>query len=147
MHMAWGQGGGPAVSVVRGGQLLAAVGDLAGLRIFGDGVVVQIPWDLIRQAQAVFPTGGRFLLAINPLPIQLKMGDRFAYTQLGGTWVEPYRLVVARAPEVRNPMTGSLSAGCMTVFRTDLWPDNPHLVSEELLKGMGPLELTRPEGA
>jgi hypothetical protein len=148
LHVARGQGGGPAVSVVRDGVLLAAVGDIAGLRIFGAGVSVEIPWDLVRQAQDVFhQQNGRFRLLIDPLPVVLKAGGRFAFSQLGVTWVEPYTLVVLDAPQVRNAMAGTLSAGCMTVFRSDLWAENMHLVSEELLKGMGPVELTRPEGS
>ena len=147
LHVAWGHGGGPAVSVIRDGALLAAVGDLADLRIFGGEVSVQVPWDLVKHAQDVFPAGGRFRLVIAPLPVQLKIGDRFAFTQGGVTWVEPYTLVVLRAPAVRDPMTGKLTEGSMAVYRSDLWSEGQHLVSEELLKGMGALAITRPEGA
>jgi hypothetical protein len=120
------------LSIVRDGQLIAAVGAATHVPL-GQGLTVHTPHDLIAQAESVFRTRDPSY-EMSELPVQFALGSEFKILQRGrGARLGPYEIHVLRGFRLGLPGSNE----CVSIERRGVSPDTAAQTSAELLEREG----------
>jgi hypothetical protein len=130
--------GGLGVSIVRDGQLIAAVGAASAVPL-GELLHVRIPSDTITEAEGVFRKHDP-KFTFPELPVEIRSGDQTRMLHRGQTQLQSYKVFVEHGFYRGAPGTNE----CVAVWLTGTCPDIPAIASAQLLDFFpDPLEIVR----
>ena len=119
--------GGLAVSIIRGGQLVAAVGAVSAVPL-SEFVHVRTPSDTIREAEAVFRTHDPEF-AFEHLPVEIRIGEQTRLLYGARRQIGSYGVFVQHGFYRGHPGTDE----CVALWLSGLCPEVPAIASAQLM--------------
>jgi hypothetical protein len=138
LHMSRTGCGGMALSILRSDRLIAAAGAITAVPL-GVDVTARHPWDLVRQAEAIFRTRDpRYQRRDSPVELSVEGVTRIVYA--GRRRMGPYDIHIRHGFLDGTPGTNE----CLSIERCGVCPDTAAHTSAQLLEEDG-LQIIRRE--